>query len=123
MKINIPRGNVNKCEVMIETPTIPPSIMWFGTKNNSNPSAIIIAPSATIMLLMTILRALFFCGLTNLGVISVVCESLNVNRSNQVVYPSSLFYRNIKKVKRNKFNSHKKYMNSIVKISTNKYIK
>ena len=60
MKMKIPRGNFNKWDVIMETPTMPPSIMWLGTKNSSKPNAIIIAPSETIIILAKTLRMLFF---------------------------------------------------------------
>ncbi len=44
----------------METPTMPPSIMWLGTKNNSKPKAIMIAPNDTIIILRNVLRMLLF---------------------------------------------------------------
>ncbi|POZ54492.1 hypothetical protein LYSIN_03827 [Lysinibacillus sphaericus] len=59
----------------METPTIPPSIMWFGTKNSSSPNAIMTAPMATITIRAVIFRTVFFFCCLALATL-VVCESL-----------------------------------------------
>lgn len=77
--MKIPRGNYSKCEVIMETLMIPPSIMWLGTKNSSSETAIMITPVMTIIVRMTKRRVLlFFCGFAVLLCIEAVCKSLKL---------------------------------------------
>ncbi|MOA19018.1 hypothetical protein D3C78_1393700 [compost metagenome] len=52
---NIPRGNLDKYEVITEIPVIPPSVIIFGTRNNSRATETMIAPITINILLAIIL--------------------------------------------------------------------
>ncbi len=49
-----PIGSPVTCVAMIEIPTTPPSVKWFGIKNACNPRVATAAPDAILALRLTI---------------------------------------------------------------------